>query len=174
MSYELKKYKKIIFDFDGVFTDNCIYYGVNDLEIMKFSKDDSLALDILRKFISEKKIKIDLMILTRDKNEIITRRAKVMKLKLFTGIFDKYSFVNDLINKENKKSKIKFKEIIYLGNGLNDYKLMKRAGLSFAPIDSNKLVKNISTHILNKKGGDGVVLEFLNFFIDTTDQLNYL
>jgi len=46
----------IIFDFDGVFTDNNVYTSCDGVEFVRCSKSDSLGLDIFKKYILEKNI----------------------------------------------------------------------------------------------------------------------
>ena len=65
--------------------------------------------------------------------------------------------------------------IIYLGNDLNDFESMEFAGCSVAPIDAHPIIKNISSVIIDKKGGDGFVRKFIELFlrVDNIKLKNY-
>jgi 3-deoxy-D-manno-octulosonate 8-phosphate phosphatase KdsC-like HAD superfamily phosphatase len=39
----------LFFDFDGVLTDNLVYFDQNGKELVSFSRSDGLAFDVLRK-----------------------------------------------------------------------------------------------------------------------------
>ena len=53
------------------------------------------------------------------------------------------------------------KEILYVGNDINDYKSMKFCGFSACPSDSTNKIKSIANFILTKKGGEGVAREIV-------------
>ena len=57
----------IIYDFDGVFTDNSVYINQNGLESVQCSRSDSLGINILKNFINFKKLKINQFILSTEK-----------------------------------------------------------------------------------------------------------
>ena len=57
-------------------------------------------------------------------------------------------------------------QIAVIGDDWNDYEMMKLAKLSFAPSDAVKPIKDIATHILNSKGGQGAVREMIDTLID--------
>ena len=48
----------LIFDFDGVFTDNNVLINQDGIETVKCCRADGLGLDILKKFINQKKFLI--------------------------------------------------------------------------------------------------------------------
>jgi len=58
------------------------------------------------------------------------------------------------------------KNIIYVGNDLNDYSVMQSCGYTACPSDSHKEIKKISKIVLNTKGGHGVVRELLESVFD--------
>ena len=46
---------------------------------------------------------------------------------------------------------------------INDKEVMEIAGITFCPSDAHESIKNISNHVLKKRGGDGVVRELYDF-----------
>ena len=53
------------------------------------------------------------------------------------------------------------KKILFTGNDLNDYHVMKSCGFSACPSDSHKSIKDIASFVLSVKGGDGVIRELM-------------
>ena len=84
-------------------------------------------------------------------------RANKLRIKAIQGILDKEIAVKELANKYSYN----LKNLIYIGNDLNDYQAMKICGYSICPADSHPIIKEISNLILQSNGGDGVVRELL-------------
>jgi YrbI family 3-deoxy-D-manno-octulosonate 8-phosphate phosphatase len=140
-----------IFDFDGVLTNNKVYINQDGKEWVSCSRSDGLAFDVLHK------LKKPVYILSTEQNPIVTARAKKLKVPVLQGVSDKAKGIKDLINSKN----IDLKKVFYIGNDLNDYKVMQSCGYTACPSDSHEMIKSISTIILKSKGGDGVVRELL-------------
>ena len=71
--------KLIVFDFDGVFTDNLVYVLEDGREMVRCSREDSLGVDAL------KARKIPMMILSTETNPVVAARAKKLKVDLAQG-----------------------------------------------------------------------------------------
>mgnify|MGYP000865316178 CR=1 FL=1 len=145
-----------VFDFDGVLTNNYVYMDEDGKESVRCNRADGLAFDALRKL---KKI---VYILSTEKNKIVTSRARKLKVKALQGVTDKLKAIRDIEISENCNPK----DILYVGNDINDYHAMERCGTRVCPIDSHLKIKKISNIILNIKGGDGVVRELLEKKMD--------
>jgi 3-deoxy-D-manno-octulosonate 8-phosphate phosphatase (KDO 8-P phosphatase) len=140
-----------IFDFDGVLTNNLVYLDQNGKESVGCSRADGLAFDVLRK------LDKPAFILSTENNPVVAMRAKKLKVPVVQGVADKVEAIKELVNKNNYN----LKNIIYVGNDLNDYLVMRLCGYSACPADSHPKIKSISSVILKMKGGNGVVRELL-------------
>ena len=60
-----------------------------------------------------------------------------------------------------KKYDLKEEEIIYVGDDIPDYEVMKRAGCPCCPKDACAEIKEISTYVSDSKGGYGVARDIL-------------
>jgi YrbI family 3-deoxy-D-manno-octulosonate 8-phosphate phosphatase len=60
---------------------------------------------------------------------------------------------------------ITFQEVAFIGDDLNDEELMTKVGLAACPIDALEKIKQVAHLILNKKGGEGCVREFLDEYM---------
>ena len=87
-------------------------------------RGDGLAFDLIRKFLAFKKLNIDYFILSTETNPVVLARAKKLNVKCFHGIKDKLKFVKDYFDSKFKDETQIKNGLIYLGNDLNDYKVM--------------------------------------------------
>ena len=145
-----KKIKLILTDVDGVLTDGCMYYSSSGEELKKFHTRDGMAVELLL----QKNIKT--IIITREKSKIVISRAKKINVfKVYSGIKQKDKILNQICT----KFKVTPNEIVFIGDDINDEKIMKLVGLSFAPSDATQTTKNIADIITNARGGQGVLRE---------------
>ena len=151
MKVSIDKIDAFIFDFDGVMTNNLVHIDQEGKESVSCSRADGLAFDVLHK------LNIPSFILSSETNPVIKMRANKLRIKAIQGILDKEIAVKELANKYSYN----LKNLIYIGNDLNDYQAMKICGYSICPADSHPIIKEISNLILQSKGGDGVVRELL-------------
>jgi YrbI family 3-deoxy-D-manno-octulosonate 8-phosphate phosphatase len=145
-----KKIKLILTDVDGVLTDGCMYYSSKGEELKKFHTRDGMAVELLL----QKNIKT--IIITKEKSKIVISRAKKIKVfKVYSGVKQKDKILNQICT----KFKVTPDEAAFIGDDVNDEKIMKLVGLSFAPSDATQTIKNITDIITNAKGGQGVLRE---------------
>ena len=141
----------LVFDFDGVLTNNFVYLNQEGVESVACSRADGLAFDVLRK------LNKPTFILSTEQNSVVTMRAKKLKIPAIQGVSDKVEAIKELADKK----KYNLKSILYVGNDLNDYLVMQVCGYTACPIDSHPRIKEISKYVLNTKGGNGIVRELL-------------
>ena len=161
-----QNFHTIIFDFDGVFTDNKVYVDENGKETIKCDRADGLALDILRKFKEKNNWEIDYFILSKEKNSVVQKRSEKLKIKCYRNIGDKKLFIKNYLIKRFSNY-IESKEgVIYVGNDLNDLSAIQLCGFSIAPFDAHHIIKSEVSIVLQKKGGDGFVREVIERIIN--------
>jgi YrbI family 3-deoxy-D-manno-octulosonate 8-phosphate phosphatase len=165
MNDRLGKFHSIVFDFDGVFTDNFVHVSENAIESVRVSRADGFALDLLRKFQKINSLDLDIFILSTEKNKVVKARAAKLQLPCFMGETNKLQVLTQKFEHERPSNSAPFSGLIYFGNDLNDLPVMLRAGLSFAPSDAHQRIKEASTHVLNSLGGHGFVREGVEFLI---------
>jgi len=140
-----------VFDFDGVLTNNLVQIDENGKESVGCSRADGLAFDVLRK------LNKPAYILSTEKNLVVKARAKKLNIPAIQGVTDKVEAIKKLAA-DNSYS---LKNILYVGNDLNDYLVMQLCGYSACPADSHLKIKSVSSIILSTNGGDGIVRELL-------------
>ena len=140
-----------VFDFDGVLTNNLVYLNQEGVESVVCSRADGLAFDVLRK------LKKPTFILSTEKNSVVTMRAKKLKIQALQGIKNKADALSSL----SESKGYDLGRILYVGNDLNDFNVMKICGYTACPMDSHIKIKELSNIVLNTRGGEGVVRELL-------------
>jgi 3-deoxy-D-manno-octulosonate 8-phosphate phosphatase (KDO 8-P phosphatase) len=148
---KLENLDAIIFDFDGVLTDNQVYIDQNGAELVSCSRSDGLAFDVLR--ILGKPT----YILSTEKNPVVSKRSQKLKIPVIQGIKDKAKALSNLVGKKGYR----IDKVLYIGNDLNDYKAMTMCGYSVCPADSHSRIKGVATITLKTVGGAGVARELL-------------
>ncbi len=148
--------KLIVLDVDGCLTNGSIHYTVNGDEIKSFNVKDGLAIA------SWIRMGKKAAIITGRVSSIVTRRAKELNIThLYQNVKNKKEKLLEIAKIEN----ISLDEIAVIGDDLNDYGMLKEAGLSFTPSDGSNYIKNIVNVVLNKKGGEGAVREMIEYIL---------
>ena len=155
--------KLFITDIDGVWTDGGMYYDETGNEWKKFNTADSAGVMFLRL------LSIPTAIITGENTEIVARRAKKLNIEdFFLGIKDKVDIAEQLL----KKYKLNWNEVAYIGDDINDIKLLEKVGLSACPNQAPDYIKSKVQWVLNKNGGEGVYREFVETYLQKKKLLN--
>jgi len=144
----------IAFDFDGVFTNNKVYVNENGVESVICNRSDGLAIDFLRN-------KYSLVILSTEKNGVVTKRAEKLGIEVYQGLTDKRKTLFKLCHERH----INIDNVVFIGNDINDLGAIEICGLALAPFDAHPRVLEVVHHVLNARGGDGVIREFCELFL---------
>jgi len=149
---KLKSIKALVFDVDGVFSQNVFLHPNGDM-LRSMNTKDGYALQY-----AIKKQSFLAGIITGGYSESVKYRFNAL------GITDVY------IKSRNKledfedfmyKYELKPKEIMYMGDDIPDYEVMKVVGIPCCPADAAEEIKSISVYISDKKGGDGCVRDII-------------
>ena len=142
-------------DFDGVLTNNKVVVDEYGKESVICSRDDGYALERIRE------LGITTLILSREKNSVVTQRAKKLKTEVISGSQDKLSILkNWCVTNTISKDKL-----AYIGNDIPDLECLKYAHYSFCPADAFQSIKTGVDFILKKNGGEGCIREILENYI---------
>lgn len=98
---------------------------------------------------------IESMILSTEKNSVVTHRAKKLGIECHNGCEDKMLELNKIVRQKG----IQLNEVVFVGNDINDLECLKNVGLPIVVADAYEEVKAVAKIILHKKGGEGAVRE---------------
>jgi YrbI family 3-deoxy-D-manno-octulosonate 8-phosphate phosphatase len=152
-----KSIHTIVFDFDGVFTDNKVWVHEDGTECVRCDRGDGLAFDILRRFVVRMNWNLEYFILSREINSVVYSRARKLKVPCTQGVANKIDYLNTYLTENLKTAK----GLIYVGNDLNDLAAMRLSGFSVAPSDAHPLIQREANFVSKHKGGEGFVRSFV-------------
>ena len=144
--------KLFVIDVDGTLTDGSIYYDQYGNEMKRFCVRDGAAFNVAH--LAGYKI----MFLTGREAASTEKRANELKIDyVFQGVRNKSSFLSAFVD-ENDYS---FDQLCYIGDDINDLKVMHLCGYVACPLDASKDVKKVADYISVIRGGDGAVRDII-------------
>jgi N-acylneuraminate cytidylyltransferase len=150
------KIKALIIDVDGVFTNGKVATGENGEISKEFSLIDGMGLEILREE------NVFPVVLTSENSMIVKKRMEKLKIEhVFTGIRDKFSFLDNFLNEKG----LTRAQIAYIGDDINDLANICGSGLSFCPDNAVPKVKMMTDNILKNKGSEGAIREACEYIL---------
>ena len=145
----------IVLDVDGTLTDGKITYSSTGDEMKSFDVSDGLAIAIWTKNFGKKAA-----IITGRNSSIVERRAKELNIThLHQGVKNKQEVLENILKQEG----LSWNQVAVIGDDLNDYNMLKKAGLSFTPSNGTHYLKEFVHVICENKGGEGAVREMLEY-----------
>ena len=163
---KLSNIHTIVFDFDGVFTDNKVWVDQDGHESVRCDRGDGLAFDMIRAFQQQGKLNAEIFILSKEPNPVVLSRAQKLQLECRHGVSDKLRFMNEYFKSRFPEKNDSFNGLIYLGNDLNDLPIMRRAGYAVAPADAHIMVRDIAHLVMEQRGGEGFVRAFIELLLN--------
>lgn len=149
---DLKKVKAFVFDVDGVLSTAVLNLNVDGDPMRTANVKDGFALH------QAVKTGYPIAIITGgDCPHVRKRFEKLGITDIFMGSFDKIHPFNDWI----KKNDLNPDEIMYMGDDLPDYPVMKEVGIPVAPADAAEEIKPLCKYISDKRGGEGCVRDVI-------------
>jgi N-acylneuraminate cytidylyltransferase len=154
----------IVFDFDGVFTNDLVSVDENGKESAVCSRSDGMGISLLKE-----RFQGPILILSRETVPIVQHRAAKLKLECMHGKEDKLSVLKHWAMDKG----IPLRRIAFVGNDVNDRECLKAVGYAFSPADGHGSILHEVDFILHNKGGEGAVREFCDRLLGaTTAELN--
>jgi len=147
--------KAVVFDFDGVFTDNKVIVQQNGEEAVICDRGDGMGISML------KELGIDVWVLSKEQNPVLKSRCEKLDIPCIHGVDDKWALLKKQLNDRNYY----VNEIIYVGNDVNDIECIQHAGCGVAVADSHPDVLKIADLILIKTGGNGAIRELSDLIV---------
>jgi 3-deoxy-D-manno-octulosonate 8-phosphate phosphatase (KDO 8-P phosphatase) len=144
----LRRVRLVVFDFDGVFTDNRVWLNERGEEMLAFSRSDGLGLRRLEA------VGVRPLVVSTEPNPIVGARADKLRIECAQGIDDKLAVL------EERRGDVALTEVAYIGNDINDAACLRAVGLPVVPADAWPEVVPLARWVLSRPGGGGCVREF--------------
>lgn len=139
----------IVYDFDGVMTDNRVIVFQDGTEAVIVNRADGLGVERIRKS------GIPQLILTTETNPVVKARAEKLRLEVISSCENKKrTLINYCL-----QNRLDLEKVLYIGNDINDLEVMRIVGYPIAPTDAHPDITKISCLVTKAKGGEGVARE---------------
>jgi 3-deoxy-D-manno-octulosonate 8-phosphate phosphatase (KDO 8-P phosphatase) len=149
---DLQKVKAFAFDVDGVFTDGKVYLFKEEEFVRAVNIKDGYAVQYAIKN------GYPIAVITGgDSKTVKTRFQKLGVTDIYLKSSDKIADIEDFYFKYDLNPS----SILYMGDDLPDYQVMKKCGIPTCPSDAAEEIKSISSYISSFKGGQGCVRDVI-------------
>ena len=161
----VNKYKNLILDVDGVFTDGKFHYTAEGKVVKVFGDADNDALSLI-------KSRLHIEMITGDKRGFPISKKRIHDDMGFpislVSTFDRAAWIKERFNPD---------ETIYMGDGIYDPLVFREVAFSIAPANAFINTKKYANFVTFSKGGEGAVAEAViyileNLFKEPFDILN--
>ncbi|MEN6481434.1 MAG: acylneuraminate cytidylyltransferase [Anaerolineaceae bacterium] len=139
----------VVFDFDGVMTDNRVWVDQNGVEMVAANRSDGLGVLELHQ------AGIKTIVISKERNPVVAARCKKLNIPVLQGIDEKRQVLIDYLAEQNIPSS----QVIYVGNDTNDIPCFDVVGCALAVADAHPAVLRQADIILQHSGGHGAVRE---------------
>ncbi len=149
---DLKKVKAFAFDVDGVLSAQIIPIHPNGEPMRTANIKDGFAIQLAVK------LGFPVAIITGGKTEAVRKRYQDLGVQdVYMGASDKIVQFNDWIQKRNLSPE----NVLYMGDDLPDFPVMKEVGVPVCPADAVEEIKSLCKYISHKNGGEGCARDVL-------------
>lgn len=145
----------LIFDFDGVLTDNRVWLDKSGDEQVSCHRGDGMGIEMLRN------TGLAILILSKETDGVVAARARKLGVEVIQSCNEKLSALQEWA----KDKGIPLGKIIYAGNDVNDAACMKAVGYAIMPADGHPDIKNTANYVTHASGGFGVAREIADLII---------
>lgn len=149
---KLKAIKAFVFDVDGVMTDGSVIATEDGHFLRNFNIKDGYAIQ------HAVKMGFPIAIISGGKSNGVQKRFEQLGVK---DIYLGQKHKEDAFNEFLKNYELSASDILYMGDDLPDYELLKLVGVSTCPNDACIDVKSICSYISPIAGGKGCVRDIL-------------
>jgi len=144
--------KAFAFDVDGVFTNGSIMLHPGGEFIRMMNIKDGFAVQ------HAVKMGYPVAIITGGTSRMVRKRFAVLGVKdIYMKSANKMAAFDTFL----AKYQLKPAEILYRGDDLPDYEVMKKAGFPACPADAAEEIKELSLYTSHRNGGEGCVRDVI-------------
>ena len=152
INYDLKKIKAFVFDVDGVLSAEVIPLHPSGEPMRTVNIKDGYAMQL-----AVKKGYL-LGIITGGYTESVRLRYERLVVQhIYMRSTDKMDDFRDFL----EKTGVKPEEVLYAGDDIPDYEVMRSVGLPVAPADAAPEIKSVAKYISQKSGGYGIARDVI-------------
>ncbi len=150
----IRSIRMVVFDFDGVFTDNMVYVFEDGREAVRCSRADGLGLSKLTS------LGIGTAIISTETNPVVSMRSRKLGIHCVQACTDKRAALDALALEKH----LSLQQIAFVGNDINDIPCLSAVGLPIVVSDAHPDVVPYGSYQTRQAGGQGAVRELCDLF----------
>lgn len=147
----------VVFDFDGVMTDDKVYVNQDGIEMVAANRRDGMGISLMHK--AGKKM----IVLSSEVNPVVKARCEKLKLPVIQGVEKKA----EVLQKYLKENSVNPNHVIFIGNDVNDLPCFSEVGCALVVADAHPAALRQADIILQHKGGKGAVREVCDLLLES-------
>ena len=152
-----KNVELVVFDFDGVMTDDRVFVNQDGVEMVAANRRDGMGVNLLHK------AGIKMIVMSSEKNSVVQVRCNKLNLPVIQGIEEK----KNVLKKYLLVNKINAENVIYVGNDINDVPCFAEVGCALAVADAHPTALRQADIVLRHDGGHGAVREVCDLLLQS-------
>ncbi len=149
--------KLIVYDFDGVLTDNRVLVSEDGTESVWCNRSDGWWMGRIKTDLG-----IEQCILSTEVNQVVSARARKLGLEAVQGQADKAVALRAMIAARGLSAG----DVCYVGNEMNDFECLCMVGLALCPADSHPEILKTAHATIPVGGGAGIVRYIHDYLAD--------
>lgn len=149
---KLAKIKVFATDFDGVHTDGTVYTDQDGREMVRCSRKDGLAYDLLRR------VGIYACVISKEANPVVLARCRKLGIDCHQQVLnsgDKLVTLQKIVADRGCTEE----QALFIGDDINDIQVLRYVGVAVAVSDSHPLIISAVDYVTTKPGGSGAIRE---------------
>lgn len=149
---DLVRVKAFVFDIDGVLSLQTIILSVFGVPNRTVNLRDGYAIQLAVKK------GYHIAVISGGHSKEYRKRLQLLGVK---DVYLKSRNKIDSFNNFLKKYDLNKSDVLYMGDDIPDFEVMKESGIPVCPSDADSEIKQISAYISDKKGGEGCVRDII-------------
>jgi len=149
---DLVNVKAFIFDIDGVLSTQTIALNAFGIPNRTVNLRDGYAIQLaVRKG-------YNICVISGSSSKEYRKRLKLLGVKdIYLNSKSKLEHFNSFLKKYNLRKS----DVLFMGDDIPDYEVMKEAGLPVCPSDADSEIRQVASYVSDKKGGEGCVRDVI-------------
>jgi YrbI family 3-deoxy-D-manno-octulosonate 8-phosphate phosphatase len=150
------KVEGIVFDFDGVFTDDHVSVTEDGIESVRCSRRDGMGIEMLRS------AGVPMIVISKERNPVVAARCRKLLLDYQQGQDSKLGLLRTWLGDRGLNAE----NVIYVGNDVNDLECMAAVGCAVTPADAHPKAVAAASIVLAARGGAGAIRELADRILE--------
>ena len=150
----IRAIRLVVFDFDGVFTDNMVYVFDDGSEAVRCFRGDGFGLRKLER------VGIETVIISTETNPVVSARSRKLGIRCVQGCKDKRAVLETI----TQEMGLSLAQVAFVGNDINDLPCLTCVGLPIVVQDAHPDVIPHARYQTRAQGGHGAVREVCDLF----------